>query len=350
MLSLVSGCGQRAEDFQPLTDEELLEQTARERLTISQHWQDLRFPTDQQRLLDENHAGVFQPTASGRPQSAHFGSVRTVKRGRRWQSSFHEGIDIAAMERDRRHRPLDLIYAVSGGTVAYINRVAGNSNYGRYVVLEHPDPLGPVYTLYAHLAEVPEDLAEGDPVVAGDVIGRMGSSSSTGIPNVRAHLHFEVGLMLNDRFKYWYRARKQKPDHGNLHGWNLLGISPLDFLRMQKAHPEFTMAGFMYHVPRAFDLLIQVDRQLDYFERYPLLWKDRPFKGGVMLLSCAENGLPLQGRYAFPEEIEQAASLPAVLHVDEEALGRNGCHLITTQSDNRQVARRGKRLLEILSY
>jgi hypothetical protein len=49
--------------------------------------------------------------------------------------------------------------------VRHINRKAGASNYGRYIVLEHPAESPPVYTLYAHLAEVAPGVAPGGAAV-----------------------------------------------------------------------------------------------------------------------------------------------------------------------------------------
>ncbi len=142
----------------------------------------LAFPIPQTRLLDPDAADVFQPTASGRPQSALYGSTRTGRRGKYLRATFHEGIDLAACRRDRRNRPLDEIFAVADGQAAYINRIAGNSNYGKYVVLTHADPVGKIYTLYAHLAAIAPGLRAGRPVQAGQTIGRMGNTSSSPFP------------------------------------------------------------------------------------------------------------------------------------------------------------------------
>ena len=58
------------------------------------------FPTGQTGLLDPAAANVFQPTASGRPESALYGSTRTGRRGKFLRATFHEGIDVAAVRRD----------------------------------------------------------------------------------------------------------------------------------------------------------------------------------------------------------------------------------------------------------
>ena len=137
--------------------------------TATNPFRDLVFPTDQ--VLDRNDPDVFQPAASGRPESALFGSVRTANYGKGLAASFHEGVDIAAGQRDTAGRPQDAVYAVADGAVAYVNAVAGNSNYGKYVVLIHTCPSGMVYTLYAHLMALSPGVIRGRAVQAGDVLG-----------------------------------------------------------------------------------------------------------------------------------------------------------------------------------
>lgn len=108
--------------------------------------------------------------------------------------SNHSGIDIAA--NDGSLGTINII-AAKGGTVIYpsesdnINCSSSGNNkscgggYGNYVMIEHNDG---TITLYAHLYENSITVREGDTVLQGQVIGKMGSSGrSTG-----SHLHFEV--------------------------------------------------------------------------------------------------------------------------------------------------------------
>jgi murein DD-endopeptidase MepM/ murein hydrolase activator NlpD len=308
-------------------------------------------PTDQQGLLDEPRAGVFQPTGSGNVQSALYGSVRTVQSGKGLASSFHEGVDIAPVHRDARGLPLDKVYAVASGKVGYVNRQPGNSNYGNYVVLLHEDPVGEVYTLYAHLAAVESSLQSGVAVMSGAELGRMGHTPVSIIPVERAHLHFEVGLLVNARFGEWFRGQRLKPDHGNFNGQNLLALNPLEFLKSQRGHEEFEFGDFLKAVPVAFEVLVPMVRPCDYFRRYPGLWEGTAETAGWAVLSCSENGTPLKGRAATAAETLKARGRkPVVLSVNAEVLGRNGCHLIQHEGTGWRAGAKGARWLEILTY
>jgi murein DD-endopeptidase MepM/ murein hydrolase activator NlpD len=308
-------------------------------------------PTPQPTLTDTNVPGVFMPTASGRLESALYGSVRTTKQGSRYLASFHEGLDIGPTGRDRKQMPLDSVFAAAEGRVVYANRVAGNSNYGRYVVLVHDDPVGEIYSLYAHLEEVDAAMRPGVAVAAGDRVGRMGHSASTGIPVVRAHLHFEVGVINNDRFLRWFRAQKLKPDHGNFHGYNLTGINPQDIYAALEQRPVFSMLDYLTTLPPAFTITVRHGRVPDYFVRYAGLWSGEASTGGAVTMTVSEGGVPLSGRAATEEERKALAGRKhEVVAVDEAVLGRNGLRLVTRGSKGWTLGRNGERWLEILLY
>lgn len=307
-------------------------------------------PTDRAKL-DPSVPGVFQPTAAGTVESALYGSVRTGQTGKQLHASFHEGIDIAPLRRSPRGVPLDVVRAVAGGIVGYINQKAGNSNYGNYVVLLHHDPLGTVYTLYAHLAAISPELRVGQPVEPGQLVGTMGNTSSSAIPMARAHLHFEVGLVANERFGAWFRAQKLKPDHGLFNGQNLLALSPLHFFANQEDIASGGFRSMLSLVPPAFTLLVPAARNWDYFRRYPSLWQGAPFQGGWMVITCSENGTVLSGRSATPDEQSSVrAGKASLLGVDANAIGRNGCRLVVNAQGCWRLGEKGIRWLEILSY
>ena len=65
---------------------------------------------------------------------------------------------------------------------------------GRQVWVDHGDG---VVARYAHLSGIAEGIAEGAPVVAGDVLGFIGESGTPGAlrqPGSEIHLHFELRI------------------------------------------------------------------------------------------------------------------------------------------------------------
>jgi murein DD-endopeptidase MepM/ murein hydrolase activator NlpD len=99
---------------------------------------------------------------------------------------FHEGIDIRPLNREAGGEPTDVVHAIAAGKVAYTNTVAGNSNYGRYVVVEHSFENCPYYSLYAHLSVI--TVNPGDQVAQNAPLAVMGHTGE-GIDRERAHLH-----------------------------------------------------------------------------------------------------------------------------------------------------------------
>jgi len=303
------------------------------------------------RALDRNDAGLFQPTASGRPESAMFGSVRTALYGKNLAASFHEGVDIAAGQRDAAGRPLDAVYAVAAGEVTYVNTIAGDSNYGKYVVLAHVCPSGTVYTLYAHLAELAPGVVRGRSLKAGDRLGIIGHTANPPMPLAQAHLHFEIGLIMNWRFNQWCRAQKIKNQHGIFNGWNLFGIEPLAVFAGQRQRPDFDVLQHVAGLPVAFEIVLSARRKPDFFDRYPCLWEGPPYQGVGLQMTVSENGLPLKGRNATESERQLIGKKKsAVLRVDPAVLGRNGCHLVVCRNGLWRLGPEGEKWRDILMY
>jgi len=310
------------------------------------------YPTAQTRLSETNDVSVYMPTASGRVSSALYGSVRTNDR---LQARFHAGIDIAPMERNRAGAPLDDVYAVREGRVITVNRAGGASSYGAYVVLGHDDRLGEIYTLYAHLAHVAEGIRAGVTVTEGQVLGRMGNTASTGIPMVRAHLHFEIGVLYNRHFEKWGRRNYKKGlSYGLGHGWNLAPVDPLALYGAGDERPRFCMAEHLAGLSPAFVVVFSARRPPDYFDRYPALWQEGG--GGAatgmeaMAMGVSEAGTPVWGRPAEPgEQARLTRGRPVVLTVDEDVLGRNGMRLVARAGDGWQLTTAGERWLDILT-
>jgi len=308
-------------------------------------------PTPQQRLLETNTPGVYMPTASGRWESAMYGSVRTVQMGKSIVPSFHEGIDIAPTARGRDGRALDEVVAAADGTVGYVNRRAGNSDYGLYAVVLHEDPLGPIYTLYAHLDEIEEGLQTGRAVAKGERLGRMGRTPASVIPLERSHLHFEIGLMLNPDFRSWFAHRRLTPDHRQFNGWNLVGIPPLAPYVAQSEGRAFRMMDWIEAETPAFEVVVRVQRRPNFFSQYPALWRGGAHHGGPLVIAASEGGVPLSGRNADPEEVARLGVHPAaVTRVVAERLGRNGRRLVVRENGVWRLGPAGRQWLEILIW
>lgn len=297
---------------------------------------------------------LFQPTASGRPVSALYGSTRTGLARGRAVSRFHEGIDIRCKRRDKRSRPLDAVLAAADGTVAYVNRIAGNSSYGIYLVLTHEDRIGPVYSLYAHLARVAPGIRLGKTVRLGARLGTMGNTSTLGIARARSHLHLEIGLIVNTAFHDWLKTALPDQDslHDIYHGWNLTGLDPLALFRRMHGTKRLDLLRYLTELPVAFTLVANAGpTDIDYFLRYPALWQGPGAPSGRVLLAVSEGGAILHGRtIQAAHGAKPESHRPEVLEVNETALGRNGRHLIRKAGAAWVLTDHGRRWLQILLY
>ena len=272
-----------------------------------------------------------QPTVSGEPTSGLWGSVRSNG------TQFHEGLDIKPVARDKRGEPLDKVSAAMDGVIRNISSRPGDSNYGRYIVVEHPGVSPAVYTLYAHLARIEPGIAEGTVVKRGQVIGTMGHSSNGNIPADRAHLHFEIGLMLTQDFPSWYAWKKfgSPNQQGLWNGMNLMGIDPRDFLEKWRGRRVDNFDQYFSQLDSAVRLRVVTTRVPDFIRRYPALLR-KPIDGlvGGWEVQCDVTGLPFAWT---PLSSMQVAGLRAnsveILSVDNAALHAfRGKSLIRTRS------------------
>ena len=209
----------------------------------------------------------IQPTVSGKVESGLFGCYRNGG------ARFHEGVDLKSIQRGPKQKPKDAIFAIMPGRVVYINKIPGNSSYGRYVVIEHDHLELPLTSLYAHLGEIEPHLRVGQQVHGGDTIGIMGHSASTPIPVSRAHLHLEIGLKLSNRFDSWYKKQQfgTPNKHGVWNGMNLMGIDPLDFFKRARDPRWVGEVLYIKTLPTAFIFKISTRVIPDFIRRYPQL-------------------------------------------------------------------------------
>ena len=261
-------------------------------------------------------AAFIQPTASGDPISGTFGCVRDNG------FQFHEGLDLKPLRRDARGNPLDEIYAALPGIVRHVNPHPGESSYGRYIVIEHPGVTPAIYTLYAHLASVLPGIREGARVERGQPIAIMGhSAGGYAIPLERAHMHFEMGLMVTEEFQAWYnRKRFGSPnEHGIWNGMNLMGFDPLDFYNRWRAHQVDNLQEYFNQMRAQLRVRIATRRVPDFIRRYPSLLK-APLPAGPIggwEIECDWTGLPFAWRPLTPMEVAgEAPNHVTLLNVD----------------------------------
>lgn len=311
---------------------------------------EISWPTPSTAYLEGKPTEAFiQATASGVEESGLYGCVRSGG------GQFHEGIDIKPVKRDRRGEPADPIFAAMGGVVRYISRQPGNSSYGRYIVIEHPQQSPAVYTLYAHLASVEAGLKVGDTVERDQVIALMGrSASGYAIPRDRAHLHFEIGLWLTRDFQGWYNWKKfgSANEHRFFNGMNLAGINALDFYDKLRARRVETFQQYFAQLTPAVRLRIATKKVPDFIERYPaLLTKPIPPDGvGGWELVLNEMGVPFGWTPLTPMElIGLAPNEIRVIEADEALLKRFRCKsLVFTKRGKPAIGKDLETLLQLL--
>jgi murein DD-endopeptidase MepM/ murein hydrolase activator NlpD len=221
-------------------------------------------------LWDEGKSPThwLQHAGNGEAETGGFGGVRSAG------GQFHEGIDIKPVSRDRKGEPLDSVFAAMAGVVRYVSSAAGDSSYGRYIVLEHPATTPAVYTLYAHLAKIAPGVRPGVEVPAGHVLGTMGhSSGGYMIPVDRSHLHFEIGVVMTRNFQAWYDRRRfgSRNEHEMWNGMNLMGIDPLAFFNEWRAGRINTPQDFFNRMQTVVRVRIATMRTPDFVTRYPSL-------------------------------------------------------------------------------
>jgi murein DD-endopeptidase MepM/ murein hydrolase activator NlpD len=309
-------------------------------------------PTANRALLDGGGPEKFFAPVPGRDwNSGRFGCVRSEG------TRMHEGLDILSLERDRAGEPTDPVLAVAEGTVAYANRRAGLSNYGLYLVLRHRLEDLEIFTLYAHLREIPAALQPGTAVRRGQRVGTLGRTTNTRTPigKDRAHLHFEVNLLLNDAFEAWHREHLpgQRNDHGSWHGRNLLGVDPEAVYRAQAAAARFSLAGHLRGRTEMCRVLVPAGK-FPFLRRYAPLVKRgaRAEREGIAAfeVSLDYNGVPFAWQ---PRARSELSAAPAVrlLAVDEAEFRRHTCRrLVVKRGQVWTLTAAGQELIGLLTY
>ena len=303
-------------------------------LSVFAHAEIFQLPTANRALFEPGgEERFFSPTPGKTWESGTFGCVRSDGH------QLHEGLDIKWTQRDRKGEPTDPVLAAASGTVAYVNRKPGLSNYGNYLVLRHRIEGLEICTLYAHLASVREDLHAGSALKAGEPIGVMGRTSNTRarIAAERAHVHFEIDFIASEHYAAWHEAHLagMRNDHGNWNGHNLLGIDPRALLLQQRAKGEqFSLVHFVQTQTELCRVLV---RQPDFAfaRRHPALVRRNPATDkegiGAYELVLNFNGIPCQLIPRAPSEVKNYAAKTHLLSVNDAEQKKNGCRKFLTQ-------------------
>lgn len=313
---------------------------------------DLRLPTENHHLfsgelerfymyVDRNFEGEkTQPWEGG-----SYGLVRNAVRLKEevLLTKFHEGIDIAPVNRDRAGNPLDLVSSIADGRVVHVSTIAGRSNYGKYIVVEHQWENSSIYSLYAHLAEITRN--PGDPVRAGSALGRMGYTGA-GLNRTRAHLHLEVALLMSRRFDDWQKAFGGGINHhGLFNGMNLSGMDVARLFTEQRANPELRFSEFVASTPVYFKVAVPASGTPDFLQRHP--WMQR---GTVLKAASWEISFSATGQVVAFEALEKSVSSPVITKVrsSDTPHGYLTRGLVTGKHERASLTSSGKQLVALL--
>ena len=294
----------------------------------------LILPTENQGLLTGDFAGFYQYVQrdfEGQITQAweggQYGFVRNPRRigSQIIYTRFHEGIDIRPLRRGPTGEPEDIIHAIANGTVVYANPVAGSSNYGRYVVIEHHLDGFPYYSLYAHLNSITINV--GQSVNQGSPIAIMGHTGD-GIDRERAHVHLELNLLLNSHFSDWFPGHHAADinRHGIYNGINLAGIDIGRFYLELQKNPNLTVAAFVQQGEPWFKVLVPISPRMDLTDRYSWLLEGAPDAPSCEM-SFDRTGLPLKvsgsSEHVTQPTLTWVHSSPFPQHLQTRGLIRN---------------------------
>jgi murein DD-endopeptidase MepM/ murein hydrolase activator NlpD len=305
-----------------------------------------QFPTANHALYEPGQElKFFAPTAPDKPwTSGSFGCVRSDG----WQ--MHEGLDILHLHTDRHGEPTDPVMATADGTVMYVNKRPGASNYGIYIVIRHLVEGLEIYSLYGHLSEVDPGISAGKTVKAGQVIATMGRTGQP-IAKDRAHCHFELNVFVNERFPIWYRHNfTERNDNGIWNGRNLNGLDPREIL-LDERGGHFSMLTFLRSQTELCRVMVRAT-DFPYLKRYAalVLKNPRADKEGVAGYEVALNyncvAFALMPRAA--SEIKGAARIQ-LLSVNEPEEAAHYCRKLVTQRNGHwQLTNQGQSEIELL--
>jgi murein DD-endopeptidase MepM/ murein hydrolase activator NlpD len=322
-------------------------------LPLAAFGQPFQLPTANHALYEPGGEERFFVGTVGKSwTSGTFGCVRSEG------NQLHEGLDICCLQRDRRGEPTDPVVATADGVVAYCNHKQGLSNFGKYLILRHQIEGLEVYSLYAHLQEIRSGLAPGQPVRAGEPVGVMGRTANTheGISKDRAHVHFELNLLVNERFSTWFKKAcpGERNDHGGWNGQNLLGFDPrLVLLAEKEQGAKFSLLSFLRNQTELCRVAVR-QPSFSWVRRYAPLVQPNPVaqREGVAgyELALDYNGIPFRVIPRAASELKGKAKYQ-LLSVNEAEFQKNHArHLVVRRGGGWTLTPHGTRLLDLLTF
>ena len=314
---------------------------------------DLRLPTENHHLLSGEPEKFymyvdrdFEGQKSKPWEGGTYGIVRNALRlgDQVIYTKFHEGIDILPVNRDKVGNPLDLVSSIADGRVVHTSPIAGASNYGKYVVVEHTWENSSFYSLYAHLATI--TCKTGDEVQAGTALGRMGFTG-VGINRERAHVHLEITMMMSRRFDEWHKGSGGGPNsHGLFHGFNLTGFDPSRLFTEHQANPELRISDYIASIPVHFKVTVPAKGTPDFIIRYPWILHGGAEGAVSWEISLSATGVPV----AFTPTMRQV-NAPVVSWIQPSTIPQRYLthNLVTGQLENATLTTSGKQLITLLT-
>lgn len=259
-------------------------------------------------------------------------------------TKFHEGIDISPVRRDAAGEPLDQVRSIESGHVVHLSDDSSDSNYGKYVVVEHQLEKSPVFSIYAHLASI--DVRPGQAVQKGQTLGTLGYTGR-GIDKRRAHLHLELALLWNDDYQSWHDRHFTLPNkHGLYNGMNLIGVDIAEFYLGQRRNPNLTMREFLAAQPAFFHLQIPASDGFELPRRYPWLVHGNPRHARSWIVSFSNAGVPLK-----IEPSTQTLAVPQLVWAAPSQIpyAKASRGLLTGNGSNPRIGEAGEKLLQLIT-
>jgi len=186
----------------------------------------------------------------------------------------------------------------------------------------------------------------------------MGRTSNTSerIDKERAHLHFELNVLVNDNYAAWFKKNSagERNDHGEWNGQNLDGLDPRDILLGEHSPvKKFSLLAFLQSQTELCRVVVRATN-FPYLKRYaPLVLKNpKADKEGVAGYEIAlnYNAVPFALLPRAASEITGKAKFQ-LLSVNAAEYQAHPCRRLVVQHGSRWVlTEKGLRELEMIIY